>query len=546
VRGPVDGEVTFAADADNGCRLRIDGKPVFDGWEPNTRRQGTIRMRKGTLHAFRLEWFQNHGTARMRLFWEWQGMRRHIVPADALSHAEYVPRQFPAPHVIGGPTAPLPDLNLGPFLMLDDALVEHSENLTRRLNHPTRLPEPVVTSQEHHRAWQPHFTVIRYPSTGLFRLWYNSRREKAWGNCQMAYLESKDGIHWPGPGQDQRAVGFCAAVLDGGPAGPQPEQRFKAAYWNRVENGLRVVFSPDGLRWKPQPAGPKPLVGGDIVDVYWDPIRRHYGAVMKRGERCQWTDRNGRKHDMGIRAVGHAVSRDFVQWTAPKLIFVPDERDEGEMQWYGMGSIALRGPLLVGIAKVLRDDLPAEPGGEVRGIGYSVLAYSRDGETWTRLREPFLDRNPRPGTWDRAMTWIDSAVPVGDELFLYYGGYARGHKVAPHDERQIGLARLPRDRYLSLDAGDEPGTLRTRPLVVGAAKMTVNADARGGEVRVQLLDETGKVRRGFAFADCQPIVGDSLAHRVRWKGDLAALRHKTVRVEMRLRDAKVFALEFRE
>ena len=44
----------------------------------------------------------------------------------------------------------------------------------------------------------------------------------------------------------------------------------------------------------------------------------------------------------------------------------------------------------------------------------------------------------------------------------------------------------------------------------------------------------------------EPIVGDSLAHRVRWKGDLAALRHKTVRVEMRLRDAKVFALEFRE
>jgi hypothetical protein len=296
----------------------------------------------------------------------------------------------------------------------------------------------------------------------------------------------------------------------------------------------------------PQPAGPAPLDGGDIVDVYWDPIRRRYGAVMKRGERRQWTDRNGKRHDMGIRAVGHATSPDFVHWTPPTLIFVPDERDEGETQWYGMGSVTLRGPLLVGIAKVLRDDLPAEPDGPVQGIGYSVLTYSRDGETWTRLRRPFLDRNPKPGTWDRAMTWIDSAVPVGDELFLYYGGYARGHKVAPHDERQIGLAKLPRDRYLSLDANDGTGMLRTRPLVVGAATMAVNADVRGGELHIQLLDQTGVVRPGFAFADCQPITGDSLAHPVRWTGDLASLRHKTVRVQMRLRHGKVFAFEFRE
>jgi hypothetical protein len=229
------------------------------------------------------------------------------------------------------------------------------------------------------------------------------------------------------------------------------------------------------------------------------------------------------------------------------LIFTPDEQDEGEMQWYGMGAVMARGRLLVGMAKVLRDDLPAEQGGRVKGIGYTTLAISRDGEHWHRFREPFLDRNPKPGTWDRAMTWIDSAVLVGDELFLYYGGSARGHKVAPFDERQIGLAKLPRDRYVSLDAkGMAVGTLRTVPLVVGAAAMTLNADARGGEIRVQLLDEAGKVRPGFAFADCQPITGNSLAHTVRWKGALATLRHKTVRVEMRLRNARVFAFEFRE
>ena len=308
-----------------------------------------------------------------------------------------------------------------------------------------------------------------------------------------------------------------------------------------------MAFSRDGLRWKEQPAGPRPLLGGDIVDVYWDPIRRRYGAVTKQGWRGQWTDAKGKKHDMGVRAVGHATSRDFVRWTPSELIFKPDEQDEGEIQWYGMGAVMARGRLLIGTPKTLRDALPAEPGGPVKGIGYSTLAISRDGERWTRFRQPFLDRNPKPGTWDRAMTWIDSAVLVGDQLFLYYGGYGKGHKVEPFTLRQIGLARMPRDRYVSLDArGAAVGTLRTEPLVVGAAQMTLNADARGGEIRVQLLDEAGKVRPGFAFADCQPIAGDSLAHPVRWKGSLASLRRQAVRVEMRLRGARVFAFEFRE
>jgi len=60
---------------------------------------------------------------------------------------------------------------------------------------------------------------------------------------------------------------------------------------------------------------------------------------------------------------------------------------------------------------------------------YSVLATSRDGIHWQRRREPFLDRDPARGSWDHAMTWIGAAVPVGDEVFFYYGGYARGHKV---------------------------------------------------------------------------------------------------------------------
>lgn len=37
------------------------------------------------------------------------------------------------------------------------------------------------------------------------------------------------------------------------------------------------------------------------------------------------------------------------------------------------------------------------------------------------------------------MTWADCQLVVGDEMFIYYGGYARGHKVERFTERQIGL-----------------------------------------------------------------------------------------------------------
>ena len=125
-------------------------------------------------------------------------------------------------------------------------------------------------------------------------------------------------------------------------------------------------------------------------------------------------------------------------WDPLHRIVVADSEDEGITEFYGIGGVIARGPLLLGMLKVLRDDLPHEPGGEIRGIGYTALAWTWDGRRWERDRLPFLDRNPEPGSWDCAMTWIDSQLIVGDQIYLYYGGYARGHKVNRHQERQIG------------------------------------------------------------------------------------------------------------
>jgi hypothetical protein len=140
------------------------------------------------------------------------------------------------------------------------------------------------------------------------------------------------------------------------------------------------------------------------------------------------------------------------------------------------------------------------------------------------------------------MTWGDCLLPVDDEVFIYYGGYARGHKVERFKERQIGFARMQRDRFVARRAGADQGVLRTAPIVLSGSQLSLNAQI-GGEARVALLDQGGLPLAGFGFGDAPAITGDSLAHPVRWKQALHSLKDKPVQIEFRLRDASLFGFE---
>jgi len=249
------------------------------------------------------------------------------------------------------------------------------------------------------------------------------------------------------------------------------------------------------------------------------------------------------------------VSQDLIHWDKPWPIIMPKIGaliEQGEMQFYAMSGVIPRGDLLIGLVKVLRDDLNATPGktgkemGDMNrkaaGLGYTVLAWTRDGRTWQRDHEPFLDRNHVPGSWDHAMAWGDEQIIVGNETYIYYGGYARGHKVARFDERQIGLARMPRDRYVAREADLNQGKLITKPVILNASSMTVNAKVVG-KMRVRFLDQNGKPLPNFDWVE---IKGDGIDLTVKWKGDLKSLSKKTVRLEYQLKDAQLFGFDLYE
>jgi hypothetical protein len=455
--------------------------------------------------------------------------------------------------------APRPlTVGTGPQLFLDDYLIDQLDGLARRIEQPERLPKPVLDSATFGTT-QPYLTVLRDEENQRYRIWYN-RGPAVW------HAESADAIHWTKPcvaWDLPRCYG--ASLVDDGKKAADPERRFKLANWQATraredkkgdDGGMYVGFSPDGLHWTACDKNPV-LPGwpegypkitrhgvGDIVDVYYDALRGRYAAAMK----LHALPEDGyapapRAGQVFRRLVGLSTSKDFIQWEKPWRIFTPDEKDDGLLEFYGMGGMHQRGGLAIGLVRVLRDDLPCDPGGPKDGIGYAVLATSRDGVKWQRFREPFLDRNPEGGGWDHAMTWIGGTLAVGDEVYFYYGGYARGHKVAADKERQIGLARMKKDRYVALTPDREEGTLRTKPFLVPGDRLTVNLRAPRGEVRVRLLDPAGKLLAALGDADAGALTGDLLAAEVRWPRSLGEIRDQPVRLEFRVRQAQLFGFE---
>lgn len=446
----------------------------------------------------------------------------------------------------------MPTWREGPHLFLDAALAAPGTTARREMALPSRLPDPIVTGYED-GCFQPYITVIRSPETGRFRIWYGIPREPGNTNASsVATMESEDGIHFCRPHRvlkDPAPIQFGVSIIDEGPAFEDEAQRFKYGWWGN--GGLRIAASPNGLEWTSLSNEPVVRHGHDINAIDWDPIRKRYiGLVSIVPDSGPYK---------GLRIPHQSVSKDFRSWSEPRMIITPDPHaaiEKGETQFYCMAGVIARGDLLIGLCKVLRDDLNCEPdktakelhdsGRPFAGLGYTVLAYSKDGENWTRETQPWLDRNPHPGTWDRAMAWGDDQIVVGDHTYVYYGGYRWGHKADRLTTRQIGFAHMPRDRYVAYTTGERDAIVRT-PVrkLAGSIRFTANADidVEGGEMWARLLNAQGQPLPGFDFADFKVLRGNRIDHPLAWKGSNSRLKGQQIALEFKLDKTRVFSFE---
>ncbi len=466
-------------------------------------------------------------------------------------------------------------------LFVDDHLIETIDGLTRVVHQATRHPENPILRRE--KPWEQfrvmvYGTVIYDEDEKLFRMWYtvmphdntqpavtiNGKNRVPWVTL-MAYATSEDGVHWNRPileqldfngnGKQNNLVAVGRDNVEGFAVikdveEPNPERRYKAFFWEHRSfradqygvppyddpavgdwnQGMWVAFSPDGIHWENHGR-----VIADASDthqtVVHDPATGKFVCFNRMGG--------------GGRRIMRTESDGLLQWGKPELVFQADQRDPPKTQVYGMTVTPYEG-LYIGLPWMFYDD----------GVIDIRLATSRDGgRTWQRPGNfPQLIPTGAEGEWDAADFRMGNSVVVKDEtIYLYYcaapGGHPTGDVVKKidaftHEDHQkyrsmhVGLATLRRDGWVSLDAGEQPGGVITKPFKLPLGDLVVNVDASDGEISVDFLDETGK-----PLAMSMPLTGDQLRGQFRCE-DMLPEVGQTVKLRFQLRNARLYSFWF--
>src|SRR6185369_10959788 len=132
---------------------------------------------------------------------------------------------------------------------------------------------------------------------------------------------------------------------------------------------------------------------------------------------------------------------------------------------------------------------------------------------------------------------------VGDELYFYVSGRTGRPGNNKSGTLTTGLATLRRDGFASMDADEAEGVLTTRPVRFSGKYLFVNVNNPEGELRVEVLNQTGQVLTRLASQNCVVIATNKTLQQVHWKGvdDLAFLANQTVRFRFHLKNGNLYS-----
>lgn len=476
---------------------------------------------------------------------------------------------------LGHAEAPL-DVGQRRQLFTDGAIIGSLSNATVHVNPIRKIGRPIVAPDE---AWEGTALqfggVVRDPEDGLFKMWYSafaipaSGKAPGWRQC---YAESTDGVHWRKPdlglvefqgNKHNNLVAFARAGSFSTPLGyvmldPRPAEkarRFKS--FALMSDGYGAVASADGKTWEPDPQNPVCDSTGDVAPTVFDEQKNQFVSYMKLSVTVEGRPR---------RSVGRRTSPDLVHWTPNQAILVPDAWEDerakvmmatrkGWMEYYGMIGFPYESTYLGLLWSFFCN---AEPVGTTEGVFQVELAASPDGVTWSHAadRAPVIERGT-PGSFDGGMVFTAARpLVIGDEIWVYYCGWESTHGCYWYEEPKtdeplkrgfISVGKLRRDGWVSVDARFAEGQVTTQPLRFRGNRLTVNADASEGTIRVAVLDASGQECSGFGAAACVPLDRrNDLDWTVTWSGqpELSRLQDQPVRLRFILNNARLFSFKF--
>ena len=423
------------------------------------------------------------------------------------------------------------------------------------------------------------------------------------GIKRMAYATSRDGVQWQRPdlGQVERSGSAANSLLAMGPFGmhfgniiidehdPDPNRRFKMMFWaiapksqkTDLFSSVNVAASPDGVRWSllrdphDPPFGPRPAMkptrhgeyrcrhgspygartAADAVSLLgWVEAQGHYVAYLKSNDHVP----------EAFRTICYSESSDFINWSRLVSVLHPDEQDFPGTEFYYM-TVYPFGNLYVGLLSVYHNysrrrgawhDATAEVPPEFSPMDQRMdvrLAFSRDGQIWHQAgdRQAFIPLG-QEAEWDRGVIYGSTLLEVGDDVFVYYAGTPMRHvkddlqHAGEMYDGQLwgifgGLARLRKDGFVSVRAGDRGGEIITRPVTFSGRPLRFNARTMNdGEITFQVLD-----------ANCSPLPE---FEKARFQGDkldgildlpenlLEKVKGQRARLRITLRNADLFTV----
>ena len=364
----------------------------------------------------------------------------------------------------------------------------------------------------------------------------------------------EDGIFWDRPNlklvdykgaKDNNIVldhaAFANVIKDD--RDPDPNRLYKFLFYDGIigpatmGEGVSVAFSPDGKNWTRHPDNPVIKRVSDChVLLGWDDLHNTYVSYARPSVH------EGNK----TRRIGRSVSDDFINWTLPETVLAPDELDPPGFEFYGMTVFKYEGFYIGQLYAYAAP--PEEPQIRFYGTMDIQLASSRDGIEWERTgnRKSFIPNGP-PGSIDAGEIYIArEPVIVDDEIWFYYSACPSEHGITGRTG-PLCLGKLRMDGFVSADAGNQMGTLVTKPFVCEGNELIINASAEKGLVAVVVLDESGIQYSGYSKRDCVLFDSDSISHKVTWekRPTLDELKGKTIRLKFYLKDANLYSFTIR-
>jgi hypothetical protein len=414
------------------------------------------------------------------------------------------------------------------------------------------------------KTWEGAFcgyaTVIHDgPRYGLYYRGLPKSGRDGSGDEVTCYAESRDGIHWTKPELGLFEVAGSKAnnvVLAGLPPfshnfspmldnreGVPPAERYKALA-GTAESGLFAFVSEDGVRWRKLRDRPVLTHGAfDSQNVpFWSDLEHCYLCYL-------------RVSPDGVRRIARATSPDFVSWTEPVLMNYGDRPIEH--LYTNQTHAYFRAPhIYLGIAARFFPGRQVLSAAEAREIGVdpgyfhdcsdAVLITSRGGSRYDRtFMEGFLVPGIGHENWvSRTNYPARNVVQTGPHEMSFYVNQNYGQPTSHLRRYSLRL-----DGFACVRSGYDGGEMVTRPLRFTGRELVLNfATSAGGGIRVEIEDADNRPLPGFGRHEAVELIGNEIARAARWRQsgtDLSSLAGRTVRLRFALKDASLYAVQFR-